>query len=86
VTLNTRSVHDRKEKYPMSERVAIVVGTGGELGRVTAEKLAAAGFTVAGVDRSEDQKRTSVMLASPAPGPSASTPVHDQLRLSGIKS
>jgi NAD(P)-dependent dehydrogenase (short-subunit alcohol dehydrogenase family) len=36
----------------MSERVAIVVGAGGELGRVTAEKLAAAGFTVAGVDRS----------------------------------
>ena len=38
----------------MSERVAIVVGAGGELGRATAEKLAAAGFTVAGVDRSED--------------------------------
>ena len=38
----------------MSERVAIVIGAGGELGRVTAEKLAAAGFTVAGVDRSEE--------------------------------
>ena len=38
----------------MSERVAIVVGAGGELGRVTAEKLAAAGFTVAGADRSEE--------------------------------
>ena len=37
-----------------SERVAIVVGAGGELGRWTAEKLAAAGFTVAGVDRSEE--------------------------------
>jgi NAD(P)-dependent dehydrogenase (short-subunit alcohol dehydrogenase family) len=37
----------------MSERVAIVVGAGGDLGLVTAEKLAAAGFTVAGVDRSE---------------------------------
>jgi NAD(P)-dependent dehydrogenase (short-subunit alcohol dehydrogenase family) len=49
-----RSVHDRKEKNPMSERVAIVVGAGGDLGRVTAEKLAAAGFTVAGVDRSEE--------------------------------
>jgi NAD(P)-dependent dehydrogenase (short-subunit alcohol dehydrogenase family) len=36
-----------------SERVAIVVGAGGELGRATAEKLAAAGFTVVGVDRSE---------------------------------
>src|SRR4029077_20639939 len=38
----------------MSERVAIVVGAGGELGRVTAEKLAAAGFTVGGVDRGEE--------------------------------
>ena len=38
----------------MSGRVAIVVGAGGELGRATAEKLAAAGFTVVGVDRSED--------------------------------
>ena len=38
----------------MSERVAIVVGAGGELGRATTEKLAAAGFTVVGVDRSEE--------------------------------
>jgi NAD(P)-dependent dehydrogenase (short-subunit alcohol dehydrogenase family) len=38
----------------MSARVAIVVGAGGELGRATAEKLAAAGFTVVGIDRSED--------------------------------
>src|SRR5258708_12288450 len=38
----------------MSERVAIVVGAGGELGRATAEKLAAAGFTVVGVDRSDE--------------------------------
>jgi NAD(P)-dependent dehydrogenase (short-subunit alcohol dehydrogenase family) len=38
----------------MSERVAIVAGAGGELGRATAEKLAAAGFTVAGIDRSEE--------------------------------
>src|SRR6266550_6799931 len=37
----------------MSERVAIVAGAGGELGRATAEKLAAAGFTVVGVDRKE---------------------------------
>jgi NAD(P)-dependent dehydrogenase (short-subunit alcohol dehydrogenase family) len=37
----------------VSERVAIVVGAGGELGRATAEKLAAAGFTVVGVDRNE---------------------------------
>jgi NAD(P)-dependent dehydrogenase (short-subunit alcohol dehydrogenase family) len=38
----------------MSARVAIVVGAGGELGCATAEKLAAAGFTVVGIDRSED--------------------------------
>jgi len=38
----------------MSERVAIVAGAGGELGRATAEKLAAAGLTVAGVDRSQE--------------------------------
>ena len=37
----------------MSERVAIVVGEGGELGRATAQELAAAGFTAArsAVDR-----------------------------------
>jgi NAD(P)-dependent dehydrogenase (short-subunit alcohol dehydrogenase family) len=39
----------------MSERVAIVAGAGGGgLGRATAEKLAAAGFTVAGVDRNQE--------------------------------
>ena len=38
----------------MSERIAIVIGAAGELGRITAETLAAAGFTVAGVDRSEE--------------------------------
>ena len=37
-----------------NERVAIVAGAGGELGRATAEKLAAAGFTVVGIDRSEE--------------------------------
>jgi NAD(P)-dependent dehydrogenase (short-subunit alcohol dehydrogenase family) len=37
-----------------NERVAIVAGAGGELGRITAGKLAAAGFTVAGIDRSEE--------------------------------
>jgi len=37
----------------MNERVAIVVGAGGELGRATAQTLAAAGFTVVGVDRNE---------------------------------
>src|SRR5260370_618322 len=41
-------------RIAMSERVAIVVGAGGELGRATAEKLAAAGFTVVGVGRSEE--------------------------------
>jgi NAD(P)-dependent dehydrogenase (short-subunit alcohol dehydrogenase family) len=38
----------------MSEHVAIVAGAGGELGRATAEKLAAAGFTMVGVDRSKE--------------------------------
>jgi NAD(P)-dependent dehydrogenase (short-subunit alcohol dehydrogenase family) len=38
----------------MSERVAIVVGAGGELGRATAQKLATTGFTVVGVDRNEE--------------------------------
>ena len=33
----------------MSEHVAIVAGAGGGLGRATAEKLAAAGFTMVGV-------------------------------------
>jgi NAD(P)-dependent dehydrogenase (short-subunit alcohol dehydrogenase family) len=37
----------------MSEQVAIVTGAGGELGRATAEKLMAAGYTVAGIDRNE---------------------------------
>jgi NAD(P)-dependent dehydrogenase (short-subunit alcohol dehydrogenase family) len=37
----------------MSGPVAVVAGAGGELGRAVAEKLAAAGFTVAGIDRSE---------------------------------
>ncbi len=37
-----------------SERVAIVAGAGGELGRSTVEKLAAAGFTAVGIDRSEE--------------------------------
>jgi NAD(P)-dependent dehydrogenase (short-subunit alcohol dehydrogenase family) len=36
-------------------RVATVVGAGGDLGRATAEKLAAAGFTTVGVDRSEER-------------------------------
>ncbi len=38
----------------MSERVAIVVGAGGELGRATAQALAATGYTVVGVDRNEE--------------------------------
>ena len=40
----------------MSERVAIVAGAGGELDRATAEKLAAAGFTVAGSPGSGDRR------------------------------
>jgi NAD(P)-dependent dehydrogenase (short-subunit alcohol dehydrogenase family) len=35
-------------------KVAIVVGAAGELGRSTAQKLTAAGFTAVGVDRNED--------------------------------
>jgi NAD(P)-dependent dehydrogenase (short-subunit alcohol dehydrogenase family) len=38
----------------MSERVAILAGAAGELGRATAQKLAAAGFTVVGIDRNEE--------------------------------
>jgi 3-oxoacyl-[acyl-carrier protein] reductase len=37
----------------MSERVAIVVGAGGQLGRAVAGALAGAGYSVVGVDRSE---------------------------------
>lgn len=39
----------------MSESMAIVVGAGGELGRATAEILAAAGYLVVGVDRSQQR-------------------------------
>ena len=41
----------------MSDRVAIVAGAGGALGRAVAVKLAAAGFTVVGIDRNEDGLR-----------------------------
>lgn len=37
----------------ISERVAIVVGAGGELGRATAEALAGTGYSVTGIDRNE---------------------------------
>ena len=37
----------------MSKHVAVLVGAAGELGRVTAQRLAGAGFTVVGVDRNE---------------------------------
>ncbi|MCW2936338.1 MAG: short-chain dehydrogenase/reductase [Actinomycetia bacterium] len=37
----------------VSERVAIVVGAGGELGRASAVALAGAGYTVVGIDRNE---------------------------------
>ena len=52
----------------MSERVAIVVGAGGELGRATAEKLAAARFTVVGVDRSEEAPRPGRRRPDRRPG------------------
>jgi NAD(P)-dependent dehydrogenase (short-subunit alcohol dehydrogenase family) len=38
----------------LNERVAIAVGAGGELGRATVGKLAAAGFAVVGIDRNEE--------------------------------
>ena len=38
----------------MSERIAIVVGGGGELGRAAAQALAAAGYTVVAVDRNAE--------------------------------
>ncbi|GIF53042.1 3-oxoacyl-[acyl-carrier protein] reductase [Asanoa ferruginea] len=38
----------------MTERVTILAGAGGELGRATAAKLAAAGRTVIGIGRDED--------------------------------
>jgi 3-oxoacyl-[acyl-carrier protein] reductase len=37
----------------VSERIAIVVGAGGELGRATAEALTGTGYTVVGIDRNE---------------------------------
>jgi len=37
----------------VSERIAVVVGAGGEVGRATAAALAGAGYTVVGVDRNE---------------------------------
>ena len=37
----------------IGERVAIVVGAGGELGRATAAALAGSGYAVVGVDRNE---------------------------------
>jgi NAD(P)-dependent dehydrogenase (short-subunit alcohol dehydrogenase family) len=39
----------------VSERVAILAGAGGELGRATAQRLAAAGFAVVGLDRNGDR-------------------------------
>jgi NAD(P)-dependent dehydrogenase (short-subunit alcohol dehydrogenase family) len=41
----------------MSDRVAIVAGAGGPLGRAVSVKLAAAGFTVVGIDRNEEGLR-----------------------------
>src|SRR5260370_27938340 len=50
--------HDQDRGYEwsptMSDRVALVVGGGGPLGRSVAVKLVGAGFTVAGVDRDAD--------------------------------
>ncbi|MEY9871661.1 NAD(P)-dependent dehydrogenase (short-subunit alcohol dehydrogenase family) [Streptacidiphilus sp. MAP12-33] len=41
----------------MSDRVAVVAGAGGPVGRAVAVRLAGAGFTVVGVDRNEDGLR-----------------------------
>ena len=41
----------------MSDRVAIVAGAGGPLGRAVSVKLAATGFTVVGIDRNQDGLR-----------------------------
>jgi NAD(P)-dependent dehydrogenase (short-subunit alcohol dehydrogenase family) len=41
----------------MSDRVAVVAGAGGPLGRAAAVRLAGAGFSVVGVDRSQDGLR-----------------------------
>jgi nucleoside-diphosphate-sugar epimerase len=48
----------------MSERVAIVVGAGGELGRATAEVLAKAGYTVVEVGSPRDAAGNLIMLGT----------------------
>jgi len=44
----------RLEGVSVNDVVAIVAGAGGELGRATARKLMAAGYTVVGIDRKPD--------------------------------
>jgi NAD(P)-dependent dehydrogenase (short-subunit alcohol dehydrogenase family) len=67
----------------MSVPVAIVAGAGGELGQAVAEKLTAAGFTVAGIDRSEQalkQLPDSIWRATSDPAdPAAARSVVDQV-------
>jgi NAD(P)-dependent dehydrogenase (short-subunit alcohol dehydrogenase family) len=41
----------------VNDQVAVVAGAGGELGQATARKLAAAGFTVVGIDRNAQALR-----------------------------
>jgi len=41
----------------MSDRVAVVAGAGGPLGRAVAVKLVSEGFAVVGIDRNEDELR-----------------------------
>ena len=62
----------------MSERIAIVVGAGGELGRATAQALAGAGYTVVGVDRSEEGLKEAARTASAAR--SATRPIRPRPR------
>ena len=60
--------------------MAIVAGAGGELGRATAEKLAAAGFTVAGVDRNQDAlKELPDGIRREAADPAAARSVLDRI-------
>jgi NAD(P)-dependent dehydrogenase (short-subunit alcohol dehydrogenase family) len=65
------------------ERVAIVVGAGGEVGGATARKLAAGGFTVVGVDRNEEALKELPdgirYLAGDATDPAGAKSVVDQI-------
>ena len=67
----------------MSERIAIVVGAGGELGRATAAALAGTGYTVTAVDRSEQGLKELAdgirRLVGDATDPAAAKSLVDQI-------